>query len=194
MKFFRKKNQIEVSHPVTTIDGRVIARKGDKIDHRFLNLLREHRLPPAERGRKFRDTHHYFNFKVILDDEKYGRLAKLIESKEQVLNTVGSVPVSHLMVEELSWMERYKYHYDHTLAVTALVTLMTLELHQGKEEALEAASCALTHDFGITRVPEQILNKVSPLDEQEMKVVQEHPIYSFCLLTYYPQFAFINIR
>ena len=32
-----------------------------------------------------------------------------------------------------------------------------------------AVSCALTHDFGITRVPEQILNKVSPLDEQEMK-------------------------
>jgi HD-GYP domain-containing protein (c-di-GMP phosphodiesterase class II) len=185
MKFFRKKNQIEVSHPVTAIDGRVIARKGDKIDHRFLNLLREHRLPPAERGRKFRDTHHYFNFKVILDAEKYGCLAKLIERKEQVLNTVGSVPVSHLADEELSWMERYKYHYDHTLAVTALVTLMTLELHPGKEEALEAASCALTHDFGITRVPEQILNKVSPLDEQEMKVVQEHPIYSFCLLTYY---------
>ncbi len=99
--------------------------------------------------------------------------------------------MSHLMVEELSWMERYKYHDDHTLAV---MTLMTLELHQGKEEALKAASCALTHDFGITRVPEQILNKVSPLDEQEMKVVREHPSYSFCLLTYYPQFAFINIR
>ena len=57
-----------------------------------------------------------------------------------------------------------------------------------------AVSCALTHDFGITRVPEQILNKVSPLSEQEMKVVREHPIYSFCLLTYYPLFAFINIR
>ena len=71
------------------IDGRVIARKGDKIDQSFLNLLREHRLPPAERGRKFRDTYHYFNFKVILDDETYGRLTKLIESKEQVLNTVS---------------------------------------------------------------------------------------------------------
>ncbi len=185
MKFFGKKKKIQVSHPLTTIDGRVIARIGDKIDHRFLNLLREQRLPPAERGRKFRDTHHYFNFKVILDDEKYRRLAKLIERKEQVLNTVGSVPVNPLTVEELSWMERYRYHYHHTLAVTALATLMTLELHQGKKEALEAASCALTHDFGITRVPEQILNKVSPLDEQEMKVVQEHPIYSFCLLTYY---------
>jgi len=185
MKFFRKKNEIQVSHPLTTIDGRVIARKGDKIDQRFLNLLREHRLPPAERGRKFRDTYHYFNFKVILNDEKYGCLAKLNEKKEQVLSTVGSVPMSHLVVEELSWMEQYKYHYDHTLAVTALVTLMTLELNQGKEEARQAASCALTHDFGITRVPEQILNKISPLNDQEMKVVRGHPIYSFCLLTYY---------
>ena len=41
------------------------------------------------------------------------------------------------MVEGLSWIERYNYHYDHTLAVTALVTLMTLELHQGKEEVLD---------------------------------------------------------
>ncbi len=48
------------------------------------------------------------------------------------------------MVEELSWMERYKYHDDHTLAVTALVTLMTLELHQGKEEALDG--CFLRFD------------------------------------------------
>ncbi len=88
-RFFGKKKKIQVSHPLTAIDGRVIARKGDKIDQSFLNFLREHRLPPAERGRKFRDTYHYFNFKVILDDEKYGRLAKLIESKEQVLNTVA---------------------------------------------------------------------------------------------------------
>ncbi len=88
-RFFGKKKKIQVSHPLTAIDGRVIARKGDKIDQSFLNLLREHRLPPAERGRKFRDTYHFFNFKVILDDEKYGRLAKLIESKEQVLNTVA---------------------------------------------------------------------------------------------------------
>ena len=48
------------------------------------------------------------------------------------------------MVEELSWMERHNYHYDHTLAVTALVTLMTLELHQGKEEALDG--CFLRFD------------------------------------------------
>ena len=64
-RFFGKKKKIQVSHPLTAIDGRVIARKGDKIDLSFLNLLREHRLPPAERGRKFRDTYHYFNFKVI---------------------------------------------------------------------------------------------------------------------------------
>ena len=88
-RFFGKKKKTQVSHPLTAIDGRVITRKGDKIDQSFLNFLREHRLPPAERGRKFRDTYHYFNFKVILDDEKYGRLAKLIESKEQVLNTVA---------------------------------------------------------------------------------------------------------
>ena len=48
------------------------------------------------------------------------------------------------MVVELSWMERYRYHDDQTLAVTALVTLMTLELHQGKEEALDG--CFLRFD------------------------------------------------
>ena len=185
MRFFRKKNQLHVSHPLTAFDGRVIARKGDKIDTSFINRLREQRLPRAERGREFRDTHHYFNFKVLLNDTKYQCFSKLGDKKEQVLKITGSVPLSQLVDEELGWMERYKYHYDHTLAVTALVTLMTLELKTNEEKAREAASCALTHDFGITRVPEQILNKVSPLDEQEMKVVQEHPIYSFCLLTYY---------
>ena len=185
MKFFTKTKKIQVSHPLTAFGGMVIARKGEKIDQSFINRLREQRLPPAERGRKFRDTYHYFNFKVILNETKYQCLPKLNEKKEQVLNTVGSVPMSQWVDEELSWMERYKYHYDHTLAITALVTLMTLELHHDEDEAREAASCALTHDFGITRVPEQILTKVPPLDDREMKFVQEHPIYSYCLLTYY---------
>ena len=185
MQFFGKKKQIQVSHPLTTFDGRVIARKGDKIDQSFINRLREQRLPRPERGREFQDTYHQFNLKVILNDEKYGCLVKLNERKKQILKIAGSVPLSQLEAEELSWMERYKYHYDHTLAVTALVTLMNLELNTNEEKAREAASCALTHDFGITRVPEEILTKVSPLDEREMKLVQEHPIYSYCLLIYY---------
>lgn len=185
MKFFAKTKKIQVSHPLTAFDGMVIARKGEQIDQSFISRLRDQRLPPAERGRKFRDTYHYFNFKVILNETKYQCLFKLNEKKAQVLSTVGSVPMSQWVDEELSWMEQYKYHYDHTLAITALVTLMTLQLHHDEDEAREAASCALTHDFGITRVPEQILTKVSPLDDREMKIIQEHPIYSFCLLMYY---------
>ena len=90
-----------------------------------------------------------------------------------------------MFIKELNYLKRQPYHFHHTFVITAMVTRITYDLYHDENRARNAAAYALTHDFGILRVPETILNNVSPLSKNEIKIVHEHPVYSYILMTYY---------
>ena len=185
MKLFKKKNRLEISDHITAINGRVIARKGDRINHDFLNQLLEQRPPDIDSADTIEKSDLISNFESLLDKPKYQFISNSDLKKAQLLRILASIHLNELIMKELTWMERSAYHHHHSLVVALLVARMTLDFYEDENKAREAASCALTHDFGITRVPVGILNKKSSLDAREMKVLREHPIYSYILLTYY---------
>ncbi len=185
MLFFKKNKRLEISNHITAIDGRVVARKGDVINQKYVEQLYNIKPPGTEHTQLFGETYHFTNIEILLKELKYQFISHDSQKKTQLSKNLAGISLNEINFNELTWMERYKYHYDHVLAVTILVAAMTLDCYQDEDKARKAASCALTHDFGITRVPEQILTKVSPLEDDEMKIVREHPIYSYILLTYY---------
>lgn len=185
MRFFKKKIRLEFSNHITAIDGRVIARKGDRVNQNFLEGLIKQRPAAAEPVQAIASSPLFSKFEILLQDAKYQFISDFGSQKDQLFNILAAIRLSPIVMQELTWMERYAYHYHHCLVIAALVARMTLDFYQEETKARQAASCALTHDFGITRVPEKILQKVSPLDEGELKIVREHPIYSYVLLIYY---------
>jgi len=185
MKLFQRKNGVKVSQHITALDGKVIARKGDHVNQNYLDQIVSFRSEEFQNYKQLEDTPFFSNFNILLDEPKYSFISKHEKEKDDLSRILASVQINEMFIKELIWMKRYPYHYQHTIVITALVICIFLELYQDERKVREAVSCALVHDFGIARVPERILNKVTPLEEDEIKIIQEHPIYSYILLTYY---------
>lgn len=73
------------------------------------------------------------------------------------------------------------YTHGHTARVTALSLAIARKLMQKSKEALDEKflEClhiaSLLHDIGKIGIPESILNKEGPLNDEEKKRMQEHP-------------------
>jgi putative nucleotidyltransferase with HDIG domain len=75
------------------------------------------------------------------------------------------------------------YTGGHTERVATVAVALARELGF-KDDDLEAVEIgALLHDIGKIGVPEHILRKAAPLDEDEWKVVKRHPVVSDYILS-----------
>jgi diguanylate cyclase (GGDEF)-like protein len=74
------------------------------------------------------------------------------------------------------------YTRGHTKEVTTFVVRMAdfLRLDEVKKESLRVAS--LLHNIGIVSVPDRIINKAGPLNLEERKIIQAHPMLAEMIL------------
>jgi len=180
-----KKKGLRVSHFITAIDREVIARKGDKIDDGFIRQLQEMRPTGLTETEPLTETYHLVNISSLLKADKYRFIQNLATKLAKCESVLAAIRINDLISQELTWLERYRYHYDHTLAVTFFVSLMALRSFEDENGVSQATFCALTHDLGMSRVPVEVLTKEGPLDKVEVNLLSEHPIYGFLLLNYY---------
>jgi HD-GYP domain-containing protein (c-di-GMP phosphodiesterase class II) len=185
MRLFKQKKGSHINNYVTAIDGNVVARKGDSVDQSLLSQLEEIRPPANHDVEPIKNSELYSNLEFLLNHTKYAFITDGNSIMHSLLRIFASMQFNSIVMKELAWMRRYSYHYHHSLAVALLAARMTLDFGKAEREATVAALCGLTHDFGITRVPEGILHKISPLDEDEKEILHEHPIYGHILLVYY---------
>ncbi len=84
------------------------------------------------------------------------------------------------LIKALANKDRYTAQHSLRVAQTALLLGRSLALPQTLLETLTIG--ALLHDVGKLAVPDPILNKATPLDEPECRIMRLHPIYSAALL------------
>ncbi len=72
--------------------------------------------------------------------------------------------------------------YDHTERVTEITLRLARRLGMGEEELQHVRRGALLHDIGKVGVPDAILLKPGPLDEEEWAVMRRHPVLAHQLL------------
>jgi HD-GYP domain-containing protein (c-di-GMP phosphodiesterase class II) len=70
---------------------------------------------------------------------------------------------------------RDDYTLQHSTRVAALSLLVGEEMGLGSEQQRELEVAALVHDLGKIRIPDQILKKAGPLDNDEIQLVKRHP-------------------
>lgn len=71
----------------------------------------------------------------------------------------------------------------HTARVAALTLDLAVELGVSGEQMGDIRRGALLHDIGKMAVPDAILHKPGPLDEEEWIVMRRHPEYAYTLLS-----------
>ncbi len=72
-------------------------------------------------------------------------------------------------------LERDRYTGEHSESVVDLVDAVARGLGLPAAEADHVKAAALLHDIGKVAIPDDILNKPGPLDDDEWKVMREHP-------------------
>jgi HD-GYP domain-containing protein (c-di-GMP phosphodiesterase class II) len=75
--------------------------------------------------------------------------------------------------------------YDHILVVCALSIKICTDMNDPSFDPFKIASIGLVHDLGKSRLPAQILEKDSPLTNEEFRIIQEHPLIEYLLVSHY---------
>jgi hypothetical protein len=110
------------------------------------------------------------------------QLATALESSE----LIDQVRKKHLAtIAALSRSMEAKDYYTggHTERVSAVAVALARRLGLGGAELDAIEIAALLHDIGKIGIPERILHKAGPLDEEEWKVMKDHPIISEYILS-----------
>ncbi|MBB4214538.1 putative nucleotidyltransferase with HDIG domain [Rhizobium sp. BK212] len=109
-------------------------------------------------------------------------------SIDQVAPVISSVsksidqnPTVFLSVTRLK--SRDEATFLHSISVSALMILFSR--HLGLDEATVQAlgTAGLLHDVGKLEIPLEILNKEGPLDEDEIKMIRDHPEKGHAILS-----------
>jgi diguanylate cyclase (GGDEF)-like protein/putative nucleotidyltransferase with HDIG domain len=73
-------------------------------------------------------------------------------------------------------IERDRYTGEHSESVVDLVAAVARGLAVSDREVEHVKAAALLHDIGKVAIPDDVLNKPGPLDDDEWKVMREHPV------------------
>lgn len=74
------------------------------------------------------------------------------------------------------------YTGGHTKRVSMFSEMIAKELHLSPQELLDVRMSAALHDIGKIGVPDYILQKKAPLNDEEFQIMKEHPRIGFEIL------------
>src|SRR6185312_7205456 len=90
----------------------------------------------------------------------------------------GGLPRHADVIEALSTalLERDRYTGEHSAEVVDLSRDVSRALGLPEIEVERIAAAALVHDVGKVAIPDRVLHKPAPLDEDEWLVMRDHPV------------------
>jgi HD-GYP domain-containing protein (c-di-GMP phosphodiesterase class II) len=68
-----------------------------------------------------------------------------------------------------------EYSYYHSVNVSILSVALGMKLGLNKKRLSELGVAAFLHDAGKLNIPEEILNKITPLTDNELEIIKSHP-------------------
>lgn len=167
------------------IDGHILFKTNQKITYETIKQI--------VKEKKFDTTAINLAKMPIIDDIisaiNHG-IYKTIFSKandlKQISNILKQTKLTGAILQELNNIKNIlPKTYDHILVVAALSIKICLDLNDEAYNPLNIAQIGLVHDLGKSRLPLSILEKDSPLTEAEFKVIQEHPMIEYLLISHY---------
>lgn len=73
--------------------------------------------------------------------------------------------------------------FKHTMNVTITALCIGRKYHLSYDELKQLGIGALNYDLGLVTIPQEIYDKDDPLSEEDNKVLKQHPVHGFYLLS-----------
>lgn len=142
------RNQVQIAQQQGEVNWQQIAIET------FLDILNEKRIPISE------------------------DIANKISQKLQKikLEDKGSKDALYSVVDTISQSYNQMYKEGTTKSKLLLAVMIAKKLDLSKDEIDKLRLAILLYDIGNMMIPEEILNKKTPLTEQEKEIIQQHPV------------------
>jgi HD-GYP domain-containing protein (c-di-GMP phosphodiesterase class II) len=114
--------------------------------------------------------------KDVITGARLGRATSVKRVKRAVQLIVDQVLNNEASLVGLTTLRDYdEYTFTHSVNVCIFSVALGKKLGLSRLQLYDLGMCALLHDVGKARVPVDILNKTTGLDEREWRVMQAHP-------------------
>ena len=101
---------------------------------------------------------------------------------ESVVDSILSDEDSMLALTSIKDYDEYTYHHSFNVCIYSIALGNRLGLP--RQALCDIGIAALFHDLGKTDVPQEILNKIDNLTDDDWKTIQEHTLSGVKVLTY----------
>ncbi len=119
----------------------------------------------------------------IMEGIRIGRALDMNQSRQAVNEIVDSIIRNK---DALVWLTKIKrkdeYTAEHSLNVCVLTATFARYLGHSDDEIRQLALCALLHDVGKSKIPDEILNKEGRFTDEEFEIMKKHTTYGRDLL------------
>jgi HD-GYP domain-containing protein (c-di-GMP phosphodiesterase class II) len=114
--------------------------------------------------------------KEVVNSVRMGRSANVKKVKRAVQGIVDQVLNNEVSLVGLTTIRDYdEYTFTHSVNVCIFAIALGKRMNLTKLQLYDLGMAALLHDVGKSRVPLNVLNKTSGLDEDEWQMMQAHP-------------------
>jgi len=134
---------------------------------------------------KFEQDKKNEEYKLSLERSMQSKTLELSETYEKL--KAANMQTVQALAETIEAKDQYTQGHCERVRSLAVRLARELKLPEDQIEPLEFA--ALLHDIGKIGIPERILNKVGPLDPEEVEVIKMHPLIGAQILSIVEFFA-----
>lgn len=158
--------------------------KPSRLDHIAETIAKAIRYRDIVRE-KFEQDKKNEEYKLSLEKSMQSKTMELSETYEKL--KAANMQTVQALAETIEAKDQYTQGHCERVRSLAVRLARELKLPEDQIEPLEFA--ALLHDIGKIGIPERILNKVGPLDPEEVEVIKMHPLIGAQILSIVEFFA-----
>jgi HD-GYP domain-containing protein (c-di-GMP phosphodiesterase class II) len=103
-----------------------------------------------------------------------GNMRETREISERFSDQIRADPAQALLLTTVKSHDEYTYHHMINVCVLSLALGQAIGLDH--DQVINLGIGALLHDVGKVKVPAEILQYAGPLDEEQWRLVQHHPV------------------
>jgi HD-GYP domain-containing protein (c-di-GMP phosphodiesterase class II) len=168
------------------INNKILISKNQEITESLISSLIKQGEKLSKNFVLLKDTPLLDNLTHIFDDTRYTPIFNSSSIQKQIINTLSKLKLEEPIVNELVSMKSMRpYTYQHVQIIAAMAITIISMMENTHYDPMLAAHLAITHDIGKTRINDEILNKETPLTNEEYEIIKSHPTIGYLLLNYY---------
>jgi len=148
----------------------------------FEEILHDASIPPERKASFIYDTSLDVMDKLL----QIPSVENIIQFKDGVANMVDHILDDSETSSQLLRITNHDFYtYTHSVNVGVLSVLLTKALYgsSSPHDMQELGAAFFLHDLGKVNVPDAVINKPGRLNDEELKVMREHPLGGYQILS-----------